>query len=179
MMAAASDVYIGLGELLEYPVSDVLACATNCRQQLADRSPEAAGEIKAFADSIAEMDQGALEELYTATFDLSPACTPYVSVHLFGAENYKRGEMMAQLRGAYTDYNFTYGSELPDHLAVLLRFLPHLPVTERRKLIRHSLLGPVHTMTMKLQKAENPYRFLLRAIWHLLEADSRREDDHA
>lgn len=171
MMAAMCDVYASLGELLEYPAGDLLACVTSCRQQLADQYPEAASEIRAFEHRIEAMEQGAREELYTATFDLAPACTPYVSVHLFGAENYKRGELMARLNGMYAEHGFSAGVELPDHLAVLLRFLPHLSQGERSELIGHCLLGPVQTMIGILQKSGNPYCHVVTAVRHVLRQE--------
>ncbi|MHB0935189.1 MAG: nitrate reductase molybdenum cofactor assembly chaperone [Armatimonadota bacterium] len=168
MTTAVCDVYTSLSELLEYPAGDLLACAASCRLQLADQFSEAASEIQALESCIEAMEQGALEEMYTATFDLAPSCTPYLSVHLFGAENYKRGELMARLNGMYADYEFSGGAELPDHLAVLLRFLPRLPEEERGELIRHCLLAPVQTMIGILQKSENPYCHVLRAVQHVL-----------
>jgi len=103
------------------------------------------------------------QELYTATFDVTPVCVPYVSIHLFGEENFKRGEFMAALHARYAEVGFTTNGELADHLAVLLRYAAQADEAERRELAEFCLLGPVRKMTAALAK-DNPYRAVLEAV---------------
>ena len=63
-----------------------------------------------------------LEEVFTATFDLNAGRHPYIGFHLFG-EAYKRSVFMLELRDRYRKYRFEHGSELADHLSVMLRFM--------------------------------------------------------
>lgn len=137
-----------LAALLEYPGADVdvrLAAA-----------PAAA------AAALAALAAETREELFTATFDVTPACVPYVSIHLFGEENFKRGEFMAALHARYAQVRFDTRGELPDHLAVLLRFAAQTDAAEQRELAAYCLLGPMRRMLEALA-ADNAYRPVLEA----------------
>lgn len=124
-------------------------------------------DYTAFSPALAALSQDEREELYTATFDVTPACVPYVSIHLFGEENFKRGEFMAALRARYTAAGLETCGELPDHLSVLLRFLAQTDETERRELVQFCLLGPLGKMIASLSD-ENPYHALLEAVREVL-----------
>lgn len=109
------------------------------------------------------------EELYTATFDVTPACVAYVSIHLFGEENFKRGEFMAGLNARYAQAGFPTHGELPDHLCLLLRFAAETSEAERRELTEFCLLGPLGKMITALSE-DNPYRALLETVRGVLRA---------
>lgn len=100
------------------------------------------------------------EELHAATFEITPSCVPYVSIHLFGEENFKRGEFMAALLARYAETGFDRGDELPDHIANLLRYFDACDESERRELAAHCLLSPLEKMAEALS-VENPYSALL------------------
>lgn len=97
------------------------------------------------------------QELYTATFDVTPVCVPYVSIHLFGEENFKRGEFMAALHARYAQAGFDPRGELADHIAVLLRFAAQVDDAERRELAEFCLIRPLEKMIAALPET-NPYR---------------------
>lgn len=109
------------------------------------------------------------EEAYTATFDVTPASIPYVSIHLFGEENFKRGEFMAALSGRCAELGFDTHGELPDHIANMLRLAATVDATERRELFAHCILGPVEKMLVGLRDG-NPYHPILRAVRETVQA---------
>ena len=109
-------------ELLSYPRPGVAATARECAALVAPDNPEAAALLHAFAAFAAKTPPGRLEELYTAAFDLDAACSLYVGYHLLG-ESYKRSVFMLELKRCYEAQGLDVGSELPDHLALVLRFL--------------------------------------------------------
>ena len=109
-------------DLLEYPTPAVARQAQACVEAAAAVNPEAAALLGGFCAFAQDTPLARLEELYTRTFDLQVICYPYVGYHLFG-ESYKRGAFLARLNEAYRMRGFTAGRELPDHLAVILRFL--------------------------------------------------------
>ena len=87
-----------------------------------------------FAAEAQSVAPDAREECYTGTFDLAPACTPYVSVHLFGEESFKRATLMAALNVRHAEAGLAGDAELPDHIAVLARFAAQAGEEERREL---------------------------------------------
>ncbi|MGA8891567.1 MAG: molecular chaperone TorD family protein, partial [Anaeromyxobacteraceae bacterium] len=104
-------------ELLSYPTSDPAPAARRCRALLSGRS---AATLGAFVSRAERARPHEMEEAYSSTFDLDPACAPYVGHHLAG-ETPKRGIFMARLADAYREDGFPGGApsgELPDHVSV-------------------------------------------------------------
>lgn len=152
-----------LGRLLEYPGPDFDGFLAHARDTVDSLA------LVAFCDTIAPLDHDQREELYTATFDVTPRCVPYASIHLFGEENFKRGEFMAALHQQYELAGFTTGGELPDHVAVLLGYAATLGESARRELVEFCLLGPLGKIAAALAE-DHPYRFLLDAVDETLRA---------
>jgi nitrate reductase molybdenum cofactor assembly chaperone len=146
-----------LAGLLEYPGTG-----------FGDRMSHGGPAAPRFAAGIASFTPDECEELYTSTFDVTPSCVLYVSIHLFGEENFKRGEFMAGLQARYQEAGFSATGELPDHLSVLLRFAAQAGNAERREIAEYCLLGPVAKMIAILNVA-NPYRALLEEVREALQ----------
>lgn len=155
--------------LLDYPSEQTLAAAVVCQQECWEVNKEAAQALGLFLDWISEVDLDEVEEVYTRTFYIAAVCTPYVSVHLFGEESFQRGELMARLMDAYIREGFDHGSELPDHLAVLLRFSTLLEGEELDELLQYCIAGPVKAMRAQLARTRNPYLHVFRALETLLK----------
>lgn len=135
-----------------------------------------AGAFPAQAAPLAELDAAlsplgptALEELYVRTFDVSAACVPYLSVHVFGEESFKRAELMTGLAAAYAREELHPGRELPDHISVVLRLGPALP--EWHELVRACVLGAVAAMRAEAEGAKSPHRHALDALLGALAAE--------
>jgi nitrate reductase delta subunit len=161
-------ILAALGALLEYPGAGFLARLDAARHATSGGG-DAGAAFGQFATAMAALEPDAREELYTTTFDVTPACVPYVSIHLFGEENFKRGEFMAALHARYQQAGFPPAGELPDHLSVLLRFAATAGEAEGRELAGYCLLGPVSGMAAALTEA-NPYRALLVAVHAAVQA---------
>jgi len=158
-----------LSALLEYPGADFPERVQAAERAIGPLGGAAPAHLARLAPALLSLSPTDREELFTGTFDVTPACVPYVSIHLFGEEHFKRGEMMAALLARYRQDAFDPRGELPDHLGVLLRFAAAVPEAERRELTEFCLLTPVARMIAALNPA-NPYRALLEAIRALLEA---------
>jgi nitrate reductase delta subunit len=145
-----------LAAFLEYPNDDwesrvAFARKVNCDPQ-------------SFIEGVQGLSLSELQELYTRTFDLNPACALEIGYHLFG-ENYKRGEFLANLRETETPFKLGQEKQLPDYLPVLLRLLTKLDDQELRdSLICECLIPALDKMLASLNDVENPYRNLLDAI---------------
>lgn len=132
-----------------------------------------------FAACFEEPASGPLRERYASTFDLNPVCVPYLSVHLFGDESFKRARLMGGLADAYRQAGFDARGELPDHIANVLRFLPRMSAEEQQDLIAFVLRPSVQRMADALAATRNPYRHLLNALRAALARADRVETAHA
>jgi nitrate reductase delta subunit len=161
-------------DILEYPTPQLGKQVDECLSLLLPDQEEAAACLGQFRDFLGQTAAGRVEEIYTSTFDLQPVCYPYAGYHLFG-ENHRRGSFMAQLKEQYRIRNFSPVGELPDHIAVLLRFLAHLEEDEERKELIHLVMVPtLQRMLEGLKDGKNPYRALLQALLILLEKARRQ-----
>jgi len=150
--------FLLLADLLEYPGAG-----------FGKHLDAAEGVADGFVRPMRMLPDGEREELFSATFDINPSCVPYAGVHLFGEENFKRGELMAALSARYGETGFVPNGDLPDHLANLLRFAARVDEAERRELTKFCILGPLGKMTASLDAA-NPYRALLESVRSALES---------
>ena len=154
-----------LSVLLSYPAADAAANARAARELAAGTL--AAGPLSRFA-AAGRLAADDLQETYTSTFDLQPACAPYVGHQLLG-DSPLRGPFLARLVEVYAASGFRAREELPDHLAEVLAYLAMAaPTAERDDLVRDGLLPALTRMLEGLQDRENPYRELLVAVQELL-----------
>src|SRR3989304_4218418 len=109
-------------DMLDYPGSGLRQAAKSCTIQLENSFPGITEPVRLFADFVNSQSLESLEELYTQTFDITPATSLYLGYHLFG-ETPKRSEFLIRLTEAYRTCSVSQGAELADHLAVTLRFL--------------------------------------------------------
>lgn len=157
-MTATLAAYLGLAQLIEYPTPNLPEQVRACAAVLRSGGSRAAKHVESFADFVDSTPPGTLEEIYTHTFDLKPVCYPYVGFQLFG-DNYKRGEFLVLLKDHYRAAGFEPEGELPDHLAVILRYLA---MTEDGALITEGVIPALDRMLPALK--DNPYQDVLRAI---------------
>ncbi len=151
-----------IAELFEYPRAGFAADAQRAAREVSDEA--ARPHLSAFANEVAGLQPELLEEAHVRTFLVAPASAPYVGVHLFGEESFKRAHLMAQLVEQFRRVGFDAGNELPDHVAVLLRFARHLDADESADLMRWCLAVPVTAMHASLAETRNPYRHLLAGL---------------
>ncbi len=156
-----------LSDLLRYPDAGLTAAVDRARALIGPADP-GAGPLAAFAAAAGRTRLEALQELYTDTFDLQPACAPYVGHQLLG-EGPQRGPLLARLAELHAADGFRPRDELGDHVAEVLAFLAVArPGPARDDLLRDGLLPAVDRMIAALAEEGNPYRELLRAILELL-----------
>lgn len=160
-----------LAPFLEHPEAPLAPHALALAAALAPMFPSTARQLEQLADSLATLSLDELQELHGRTFDLSPACTPYLSVHIFGDESFKRAELMAGLAEAYSREAFSSSGEVHDHLGVILRFAPHFTPEEWGEFGQFCFHQSLSAMRGHLRRANNPYLPLMEAIVHLLATD--------
>lgn len=130
----------------------------------------AAESLRLFVDEVEQLGRAGLESLYTRTFDLGPTCLPYLGAHLFDAESRDRARLMVGLRMTYRNGGHESDTELPDHIAEVLRFAPKFDHEEWPELLRLVLLPALEKMNQCLAGSTNPYRHLVSAAAALSRA---------
>lgn len=157
--------YEVLAGLLEYPGED-------WARRMSDAQPIAAADsVQWFIDGVELLSLSEVQELYTRTFDLNPACALEIGYHLFG-ENYKRGEFLAHLRETEAPFDLGQQHQLPDYLPVLLRLLTKLEDQElRTSLIADCLIPAIDKMFATFKDGTHPYRRLLEAVQSTLKSE--------
>ncbi|MCC6487152.1 MAG: nitrate reductase molybdenum cofactor assembly chaperone [Candidatus Hydrogenedentes bacterium] len=157
-------IFTALGRLLEYPAEDFQESLEEALHCARETSPCVAECIEAFWADAARLSAENARELYTRSFDLAPVCVPYVSVHVFGAESFKRAELMTGLKAAYERAGCDCGSELPDHIASVLQLGPRLEPEEWADLSTLVIAPAADKMHAALEGANSPWRHVMRAV---------------
>ena len=117
-----SRIFACFAEMLDYPHPGLLCAVGKGAEILEADRPQAAALLESFHEFLETTPASRVEEIYTATFDFAGTFHPYIGHHLLG-DSYKRSALLVGLKERYRACGFAAGSELPDHLAVVLRFL--------------------------------------------------------
>lgn len=177
MTTTLQKTFAYFAELLTYPTPRLENQARTCLTLLAVDFPEAAQYMQTFRERTQTIPTGRMEEIYTGTFDVNPTCFIYAGYMMFG-ESFKRGKFMVRLQEEYRTYGFDRGDELPDHMAVLMRFLSTVDVRDPfvQSLIDDCLMQVLEKMIAGFNiDGDNPYLPLLMAIAGVLEKISQPE----
>ncbi|MDP3908814.1 MAG: hypothetical protein Q8Q14_00335 [Gemmatimonadales bacterium] len=117
--------YERFAALFDYPDADYPARVRAARLAVARRCPEAAAHLDVFAaglpDAVTE-----IQEVFTRSFDVQAITTLSVGYLLFG-DDYKRGELLANLNREDRAAGVDCGRELSDHLPNVLRLMARWP----------------------------------------------------
>ncbi len=163
-------------DLLAYPAGGEADIAAKGAAALSGVFPESAAWLEEVRSFFADTPRERVEEIFTATFDLQASCAPYVGFHLFG-EGYKRRIFLAGMNALYASRGFLAEGELPDHIAVVLRFLAVSSADgQTREIVEDGLIPALAKMIRTFQDAGNPYEKVLRALQSVLLLGRPEED---
>jgi nitrate reductase assembly molybdenum cofactor insertion protein NarJ len=130
-----------LAELFEYPDAGYPERVQQIKKFLDGNYPEAAGEIGKFLDYLPADDLLTMQELFTRSFDVQAIATLDIGYVLFG-DDYKRGEMLANLNREHLAAKNDCGTELADHLPNILRLMSLLKDEELIEDLAYAIVGP-------------------------------------
>jgi nitrate reductase molybdenum cofactor assembly chaperone NarJ/NarW len=167
-------LYTLFAEILDYPGPGISLQLKDVFSGLAAEHPEVAELIAKFQAEQARMSLDQLQELYTTTFDMRPDCTPNLGYHLFG-DDVRRNVFMAQLKGRMESHHVAMGSELPDHISLILRLLDkEESEDEKQALVEDCLIPAISRILEVLDQSGTPvcYGNALRALLLLLRKQS-------
>lgn len=114
--------YRVLAPLFEYPDAGFPQRVRDIRDALSGSHARAIADLDRFLALLPEQDLILMQELYTRSFDVQAATTLDIGYVLFG-DDYKRGEMLANLSREHALAGVDCGTELGDHLSNLLRLM--------------------------------------------------------
>jgi|SRR5690625_893679 len=161
--------------LFNYPNESFVQDAYLLRQKVQknDNNDPISRKLDIFIKTIGQLNTTDLQELHTQTFDLRPVCSPHIGFHLFG-ESYKRGSLMAELKREYYTYGIEEGSEIPDHISLILQYLSVLSNLETEQKLYEDLLElcfcpGLEKMISTFEETTNPYKYLLESLSILLK----------
>jgi nitrate reductase delta subunit len=154
--------------LLQYP-DDVFLAELPDLKAVIDRWPDASvrRSLQPFCAYLMETAPLNVQEAYTAAFDLNPETSLNLTYHRWGDDE-KRGRILAQLLQIYDQAGYACdGSELPDHLALVLEFCSQQP-----HWIDDGLFGAIlevpGSLAKRLSALENPYAGVVEGAARLL-----------
>jgi nitrate reductase delta subunit len=169
------NLYLLFAELLDYPGDGLPHRVEECSLALTTVSLEATKLLKSFQRSQQELGITRLQEAYTSTFDMQPECTLNLGYHLFG-EDQRCGMFLAKLKELFDEAGVDTGTELPDHLCCLLRYVAATPASDTSNpIIPDCLLPAVSKIVQSMNEQSSPYQPLLEALLLWLDGESRSE----
>ncbi len=165
-----------LSLLLCYPTAELQAAIPAIRAVLTEGlvpSGQAAG-LGRLMDELEQRDIYDLQERYVLLFDRSRTLSLNLFEHIHG-ESRDRGGAMVDLLEAYREGGFDLvGTELPDHLPVLLEFLSTQPLAAAREILADC--GPILVaLAERLKRRESSYAVVLSVLVAIARATPTSE----
>lgn len=163
--------------LLQYPDTELTAARPALTATVEALPPSPASEhLTAFTTWLTDAEPQSLERHYVEMFDLRRKSSLYLTYYLHG-DTRRRGMALLTLNQRYRAAGWdTDGSELPDHLPVVLEFAALGGPRAGEAPLRQHRRG-LELIHRALTDAHSPYRHVLAALLTLLppptEADLR------
>ena len=133
--------YHALAELFEYPDGDYPRNVRKVIDLLDGNYSVAVADLERFLALLPAADIRAMQELFTRTFDVQSITTLDIGYVLFG-DDYKRGELLANLNREHKAVKNDCRRELADHLPNLLRLLAKLSKSELTDELTQEIIAP-------------------------------------
>jgi nitrate reductase delta subunit len=157
-----------LSRCLAYPDPAVVAALPEMGSAAADvADSHARDRLSDFISRLKAQPLLALQEHYTAVFDLNPSASLNLTYHLMG-DREDRGRALAELIEVYRQAGFEPAvDDLPDFLPLLLEFLAVSPQSETHGLVRHCL-SAVPVIAGRLKESGSLYAAPLELLCTVL-----------
>ncbi len=133
--------YHSIAGLFDYPDAVFHQNVQRVLTGLDEEYPQAAREVELFHHGLPTDGVYAMGELYTRSFDVQAITTLDIGYVLFG-DDYKRGELLANLNREHQQAGNNCGHELADHLPNVLRLMAILTDEELISELVGELLAP-------------------------------------
>ncbi|MBZ0167148.1 MAG: hypothetical protein K8I00_10110 [Candidatus Omnitrophica bacterium] len=130
-----------LAQLFEYPDTSSSGNDPEILLFVRKHYPDAGDQLDLFYSYLPVDSLNEKQELFTRTFDIQAITTLGVGYVLFG-DDYKRGELLANLNREHKQANNNCGCELSDHLPNVLRLLPKCKDAELIEELVSQIIAP-------------------------------------
>lgn len=170
-----------LSLLLSYPTADLQQAIPAIREVLRDErlvGPKGLADLDPLLDGMANGDLFDLQERYVLLFDRSRTLCLNLFEHIHG-ESRDRGGAMVDLLEMYRAGGYDLdGSELPDHLPVLLEYLSTRDLAGARAVLADAghIIVALHE---RLARRESPYAAVFDALVLISAADRATDEVQA
>lgn len=166
-----------ISALLSYPSADLQAAIAEIQAIMADEAVLQPAQTKALQPLLRRLeteDLFDLQEDYVLLFDRSRTLSLNLFEHVHG-ESRDRGGAMVDLLETYRAGGFDLvGSELPDHLPVLLEFIATQPQEAGKVILADA--GPIlAVLAERLTRRGTPYAAVLAALAELGQSTLRSD----
>lgn len=156
------EVFDALAALLAYPSEGFVGAAREAKETLAASDPALGKAVAPFVTAVEEAAPFEMEERYARAFDWSTTACLEIGWHLFG-EQYERGAFLVEMRRRLRESGVEEGTDLPDHLTSVLRWLGRADALEARR-FAGGVLVPALDKIRAGMGAENAWAPVLAAV---------------
>lgn len=153
-----------LSILLHYPDRELWTRLAEIEAEI-QRLPESCirRELSSALAVMRQCSLMALQQTYTAVFDMKPETTLNMTYHRYG-DSEKRAAALVRLRQSYAQAGYACTTaELPDYLPLMLEFLSEDPDTSAAAVVWESLCD-VERLSENLQADAPVYAGLMKAL---------------
>lgn len=186
-----------LAEVFQYPDETLPERIESICAFFRKSFPEAGKELDAFRHHLPGHDVYEMQELFVRTFDVQAITTLDIGYVLFG-DDYKRGELLANLTREHRIVANNCGTELADHLPNILQLIAKLEKASAHELVQELLAPAIDKMISEFdphriakkdelykkhyktliefsEKRESLYLHALEALRHMINHDFNPE----
>lgn len=172
-MEERRQAYVLLADMLEYPREGYAGKVRDCLRIVTQLDEEAAAELEGFLAFVESVPLGRLEELYIGTFEIGGVCPPNIAYHLLG-EGTKQTAFMVKIKQALRENGIECGTELPDHLPLVLRLVAAMrDDRDAASFLEECLVPALQRMAGAFKSGDSPYSKVIRAALALAKNDER------
>jgi nitrate reductase delta subunit len=152
-----------LSALLSYPSPDLQAGADTLAAAIRGEGLVDAGRIMPLVEALATGDIWDLQETYVLLFDRSRSLSLNLFEHVHG-ESRDRGQAMVSLLETYRANGLELdGTDLPDHLPVVLEYLATRPLAESREMLGDAA-HILEALALRLARRDSVYAGVFGAL---------------
>ncbi|WEV79540.1 nitrate reductase molybdenum cofactor assembly chaperone [Janibacter cremeus] len=175
---AQADAWQLISLLLDYPDERLTSLRPVLRESAAGLPKAVGAPLLTFLDRLDTVPLDRVQSEYVDTFDVTRKCSLHLTYFLYG-DTRKRGAALVQFKQAYRAAGVEMadeGSELPDHLSVLLEFGATTDPASAWKLLNDHRVG-IELLHRALTDRESPWRpvvVALRATLPTLQGDDEQ-----